>query len=46
MKKAAITRKEFERIVEETSSLLKGRLVPFTKGRSLSDEDIVKLINE
>ncbi|MGH9878473.1 MAG: hypothetical protein ACRD5H_12620 [Nitrososphaerales archaeon] len=46
MKKAAVTRKEFDRIVDETSSLLKGKLIPFTKGASLSDEQIARLIDE
>ncbi len=46
MKKAAVTRKEFDRIVDETSSLLKGKLIPFTKGASLSDKEIARLIDE
>jgi len=46
MEKVAVTRKQFDRIVDETSSILKGKLIPFTKGASLSDKDIARLIDE
>lgn len=44
MKKAAMTHKEFEKLVEETSSILKGRLISYTKGKNIPDKKLFKML--
>jgi hypothetical protein len=41
---AASRKKEFEKLVEETSSILKGRLIPYTKGKSIPDKKLLKML--
>jgi len=37
-------KKEFEKLVKETSSILRGRLISYTKGKSIPDRKLLKML--
>jgi hypothetical protein len=41
---AETKRKEFEKLVEETSAILKGRLISYTKGKNIPDKKLFKML--
>ncbi|MGH9922446.1 MAG: hypothetical protein ACRD38_06820 [Nitrososphaerales archaeon] len=41
---AANRKREFKKLVKETSSILKGRLISYTKGKSVPDKKLLKTL--
>lgn len=37
-------KKEFEKLVDETSAILKGRLISYTKGKNIPDKKFFKML--